>query len=93
MKTRVGWALKQEFVGFNDNGGEMVNYGNLVGLGLASITANAYSPRTSVGYTDTVKSYCIKIGVSTGMNVVREFRVYDRVTTLLRPLKGRRELS
>lgn len=88
VKTRVAWALKHEFVGFSDSGREMPNYGNLAGLGLASITANAYLPRGNVGYGDTVESYCIKIAVKAGMNVAREFRVFDHAKTLVRPTRA-----
>jgi hypothetical protein len=50
---------------------------------LASLTADAYTPRDSVGYGDTVESYLINLGVSTALNVVREFKVFDRVKTIV----------
>jgi len=83
VKTRLAWAIKHEFVAFSDEGREMPNYGNLVGFGLASLTADAYTPRDSVGYGDTVESYLINLGVSTALNVVREFKVFDRVKTIV----------
>lgn len=88
VKTRVAWAIKHEFVAFRDDGREMPNYGNLVGLGLASLTANAYTPRDSVGYGDTMEGYLINIGVSTALNVVMEFKVFDQVKTLVRHSKA-----
>jgi hypothetical protein len=88
VKTRILWAVKHEFVGFSDGGRAMPNYGNLVGLGLASIAANAYSPEEDVGYGDTVESYLIRIGVGTGLNVVREFKVQDLLKTLMRHSKA-----
>ena len=87
-KTRLAWAIKHEFVAFRDDGREMPNYGNLVGFGLASITANAYMPRDSIGYGDTVESYLLNIGISTGLNVVREFKIFDRVKTVVRHSKA-----
>lgn len=87
-RTRILWAVKHEFVGFSDDGREMPNYGNLVGLGLASITANAYSPRGSVGYGDTVESYLIKIAIGTGFNVAREFKVRNHVKAFLQRSKA-----
>jgi hypothetical protein len=87
-KTRVAWAVKHEFVGFSDDGRPMPNYGNMVGLGLASITANAYSPEGSRGYGDTAESYLIKIAVGTGLNVVREFKLQDHLKTLMRHSKA-----
>ncbi|HEY2471746.1 MAG TPA: hypothetical protein VGI45_28430 [Terracidiphilus sp.] len=82
VKTRVMWAVRSEFVGFGDDGHAMPNYANLVGFGLSSILANAYTPRGSRGYEDTIKRYVIKIGVSAGMNVGREFGVFHRVKAL-----------
>jgi hypothetical protein len=88
VKTRVLWAVRSEFVGMGDDGHPMPNYANLVGFALSSIVANAYTPRGSVGYQDTLNRYLIKIGVSAGMNVGREFRVFDRVKILARHSKS-----
>lgn len=84
VKGRVGWALKSEFVGFGDDGHTMPNYANLVGLGLSSIAINAFSPRASAGYGDTLERYAIKIGVGAGMNVGREFDVFGHVKAFAR---------
>jgi hypothetical protein len=87
-KARLKWAVRSEFVGFSDHGREMPNYANLVGFALSSVVANAYSPRESVGYSNTVQRYVIKIGVSTGLNVVREFGLVDRVKAIARHSKS-----
>lgn len=86
--ARIKWALRSEFVGFGDDGHTMPNYANLVGFGLSSILANAYTPRGSVGFEDTVHRYLIKICVSAGMNVGREFGVFSRVKALARHSKS-----
>jgi hypothetical protein len=88
VKTRVMWAVRSEFVGLGDDGHAMPNYANLAGFALSSIVANAYTPRGSVGYEDTLNRYLIKIAVSTGMNVGREFRVFDRVKAIARHSKS-----
>jgi hypothetical protein len=88
VKARIMWAIRSEFVGFGDDGRTMPNYANLVGFGLSSILANAYTPRASVGVEDTMKRYAIKIGVSTGMNVGREFGVFVRMKALARHSKS-----
>lgn len=88
VKSRVMWAVRSEFVGFGDDGHTMPNYANLVGFALSSIVANAYTPRGSVGTEDTVNRYLIKIGVSTGMNVGREFGVFRRIKALARHSKS-----
>lgn len=88
VKSRVMWAVRSEFVGFGDDGHTMPNYANLAGFALSSIVANAYTPRRSVGYEDTLNRYLIKIGVSTGMNVGREFGVFRRMKALARHSKS-----
>ncbi len=88
VKTRLAWAIKHEFVAFSDDGRKMPNYGNLVGFGLASLAADAYTPRDSVGFSDTVESYLINISVSTGLNVVREFKIFDRAKAIVRHSKS-----
>lgn len=79
VKSRIFWAVRSEFVGFSDDGGSMPNYANLVGFALSSMVANLYYPRSSLSFGDTAESYSIKIGVSTGMNVGREFGLFDRL--------------
>lgn len=90
-KKRVGWAVRSEFVGVGDDGHVMPNYANLVGLALASVSVNAFSPRSSVGYGDTVERYAIKIGIGTGLNVAREFGVFNRVKAIARHSKTAEE--
>lgn len=91
VKARVMWAIRSEFVGIGDDGHTMPNYANLVGFALSSIVANAYTPRGSVGYEDTVNRYLIKIGLSAGMNVGREFGVFSRVKALAHHSKSAAE--
>lgn len=87
MKSRILWAVQGEFVGFADDGHRMPNYANLIGFALSSVAANAYYPRSSLSIGDTVESYTIKIGVSTGMNVGKEFGLFDRLKALARHSK------
>ena len=87
VKKRIRWAVRSEFVGVRDDGRAMPNYANLVGFALSSIVANAFTPRSSVGYEDTVNRYLIKIAVSTGLNVGREFRLSDHLKVLVRHSK------
>ncbi|HET6168661.1 MAG TPA: hypothetical protein VFE01_00715, partial [Terracidiphilus sp.] len=88
VKERIKWAVKSEFVGFGDDGHRMPNYANLVGDALSAIAVNAFSPRESIGYGDTVEGYAIKIGISTGLNVAREFKVFERLKAIARHSKS-----
>lgn len=82
VKTRVLWAVKSEFVGFRDDGSRMPNYANLVGFALSSLIMNSFSPGENPGPGDMAKSYASKIGISAGLNVVREFKMFDRVKAI-----------
>jgi hypothetical protein len=88
VKARLTWAVRSEFVGVGDDGHTMPNYANLVGLGFSSVAENAFSPRDSTSYGDTVERYAIKVGIGTGLNVVREFHMFDRVKAIARHSKS-----
>jgi hypothetical protein len=87
VKSRIWWAVRSEFVGVGDDGHSMPNYANLLGFALSSTAIDAFTPRDSAGYGDTVERYAIKIGVSTGLNVAREFTAFDHAKDLLRHSK------
>ena len=91
VKTRIWWAVRSEFVGFGDDGHEMPNYANLIGFALSSIVIDAYTPRSSLSFDNTAKSYTIKIAVSTGLNVAREFGAFDRMKSIVRHSKSSEE--
>jgi len=82
VKDRIKWAVRSEFVGVDDDGDEMPNYANLIGLALASVAVDAFTPHDSVSVGDTAESYVIKLGVGTGLNVVREFNIFERVKAI-----------
>jgi hypothetical protein len=91
VKDRVLWAVRSEFVGVGDDGHEMPNYANLVGLALASVAVDAFTPRESASLGDTAERYVIKIGIGTGLNVIREFNVFDRVKAIAHHSKSAEE--
>ena len=85
--VRVAWAIRSELVAFGDNGRTMPNYGNLAGLGLSAILANAYLPGPSRGVQNTFEAYGIKLCAGAGLNVAREFAAFDKLKTLARHSK------
>lgn len=87
VKSRIRWAIRSEFVAFRDDGRTMPNYANLLGFALSSIAIDPFTPRDSAGFGDTVERYTIKIGVSTGLNVAREFHTLDYAKLMLRRSK------
>jgi hypothetical protein len=87
VKSRIWWAVRSEIVGVGDDGHSMPNYANLLGFALSSAAIDTFTPRDSAGFGDTVERYAIKIGVSTGLNVAREFTAFDHAKDLLRHSK------
>ena len=91
VKDRILWAVRSEFVGVGDDGHAMPNYANLVGLALASVAIDVFTPRDSASCGDTAERYAIKVGIGTGLNVVREFDVFRRVKAIAHHSKSAEE--
>lgn len=72
-RSRIWWALRSEGIAFGDKGNEMPNYSSLIGFGMSTALSNAYSPSSSVTFPSTMERYGVKIGVSFGLNLLREF--------------------
>jgi hypothetical protein len=73
IKSRVLYALRSEVVAYSDKGSPMPNYGTLIGLGMSSALSNAYLPAKDVSLRNTMTSYAIRLGVSSGFRVLSEF--------------------
>ena len=71
--SRIWWALRSEAVAYKDQGGEMPNYANMLGFGMSTALSNAYSPDSSITFPKTMERYGVKVGVSFGLNIMREF--------------------
>lgn len=71
--SRIWWALRSEAVAFSDQGAQVPNYSSLLGFGMSTALSNAYSPSSSVTLGSTMERYGVKIGVSFGLNILREF--------------------
>lgn len=73
VKSRIWWALRSEFVAFNDRGVQMPNYGVLVGFGLSTVLSDAYLPPKNVSVGKTFEGYSIKFGSNFGFNLLHEY--------------------
>lgn len=73
VKSRIWWALRSEFVAFGDDGKQMPNYGNMVGLGVSALLSDAYLPDRNVSVRNTFQAYAIKIGTTWGFNIFHEY--------------------
>lgn len=73
IASRIWWAFQSEFVAYSDKGKNMPNYANMLGFGMSTALSNAYSPASSNTLPNTMERYGVKIGVSFGLNIMREF--------------------
>lgn len=71
--SRLWWAVKSEVWTHNDNGTMGFNTSGILGLGMSTALTDAWYPRQSVTFGDTMSRYAVKIGVSVVVNVLREF--------------------
>jgi hypothetical protein len=70
---RWRWVMLSQVVAFSDRGSLEPNYGKLFGYGLSTALSNAYMPKNSVSFRNTMEGYSIKFGVSIGVDAVHEF--------------------
>ncbi len=71
--SRVWWALRSEAVAYNDKGKESANISNMLGFGMATALANAYSPQSSLTLGNTSQRLGVKFGIEFVLNLTREF--------------------
>lgn len=82
-KSSIWWALRSEFVAVSDQGRQMPNYGNMIGLGMSTVLSNAYLPRQNVSVGNTFEGYGIKLARTWGFNILHEFGGIRRVQAVL----------
>lgn len=76
--SRLWWAVKSEVWTHNDNGTMGINASGLLGFGMSTALTDAWYPRNSVTFSDTMSRFAVKLGISVMLNVVREFGGYRK---------------
>lgn len=71
--SRVWWAMRSQAVGYTDRGKPTVNLSNMLGFGMATALANAYSPSSSLTLGNTAERLGVKFGIQFVLNLTREF--------------------
>jgi hypothetical protein len=71
--SRLWWCFRSELVAYSDQGKQMPNVANMLGFGMSTALSNAYSPDSSITFPKTMERYGVKVGVSFGLNIMREF--------------------
>ena len=77
ISSRVGWALRSQFISYNDQGRPMPNYSLTLGFAMSTALSNAYLPPQNVSFRNTMQGIAFKEGVRFGTNLVREFGAVD----------------
>ncbi len=73
VPSRIWYAMNREVVGHRDDGSTTFNSSLILGFGLSTATSNIYYPRSSVTFGSTMQRFGVKVGVSTLLNIMREF--------------------
>ena len=78
IKSRLLYALKQEWIARKDSGGSGFNYSEVLGVGMSTTLGDAWYPRKRVRsggltFDGTTERYAAKLGFSAMRNIVREF--------------------
>ena len=73
FESRLWWWFRSELVAYTDQGKQMPNIANMLGFGMSTALSNAYSPDSSITFPKTMERYGVKVGVSFGLNIMREF--------------------
>lgn len=71
--SRVWWAMRSQAVGYTDSGKPTVNVSSMLGFGMATALANAYSPSSSLTLGNTAERLGVKFGIQFFLNLTREF--------------------
>ena len=69
-------SLASEFVTHNDSGSTAVNVSGLLGFGMSTALSNAWAPRRSVTFNNTMQRLAVKMAISSTLNLFREFGAY-----------------
>jgi hypothetical protein len=73
IPSRIWWALRSEAIANNDEGQEVPNTSMMLGFGMSTAFSNLYGPSHNVTFDSTMQRYAVKVGVSFGLNLLREF--------------------
>lgn len=73
IPSRVWYAVKSEFVTRGDDGNMQFNISGVLGFGCSTALTNAWYPRNSITFDNTMQRLGAKIALSAVINLIREF--------------------
>jgi len=74
--SRLLNSLKSTVITYNDSGTKTFNTSGLLGFGMSTALSNAWAPRRSITFSDTMQRLAVKFVISSTLNLFREFGTY-----------------
>ena len=71
--SRLLNSLESAVITHNDNGTTTFNTSGMLGFGMSTALSNAWAPRHSITFSDTMQRLAIKFVISSSLNLFREF--------------------
>jgi hypothetical protein len=71
--SRLLNSLKSEIITHTDSGGTTFNTSGMLGFGMSTALSNAWAPRRSITFDDTMQRLAVKLVISSALNLFREF--------------------
>jgi hypothetical protein len=71
--SRLLNSFESEVLTRTDSGGTTFNTSGMLGFGMSTALSNAWAPRHSITFSDTMQRLAVKLVVSSALNLFREF--------------------
>jgi len=71
--SRLLNSLASEVITHTDSGKLTFNSSGMLGFGMSTALSNAWAPRRSITFSDTMQRLAVKLVLSSGLNLFREF--------------------
>lgn len=71
--SRLLYAIESDFVTRTDSGKKTFNFSGVLGFGMSTALSNAWGPRQSITTGGTMSRLGVKFGLSSVINIIREF--------------------
>ena len=73
IRSRLLNSLKSEVITYTDSGTKTFNTSEILGFGMSTALSNAWAPRKSITFSDTMVRLAIKLGFGISLDLFREF--------------------
>ena len=71
--SRLLYALESDVITRTDSGTKTFNFSGVFGFGMSTALSNAWAPRQNINLSGTMSRLGVKFGLSSVINIIREF--------------------